>query len=54
MPNKGTMRAKLNRAGALGQSARLYRLTVPTSVSTKGYVNVPGAQGYGKTNRFYR
>ena len=50
MPNKGTMRAKQNRAGALGQSARLYKLTVPTSVSTKGYVHVPGGQGYGKTN----
>ena len=43
MPNKGTSRAKQKRAGSLGQSSKFYKIK-----TSKGIVNIPGAQGFGK------
>ena len=46
MPNRAIMRAKQKRAGALGQSSRLYKMHVPAHVSFKGYIMRPGACGW--------
>ncbi len=46
---RGLLRAKQRRAGSLGQSARLYRLSVGSGLQRRAF-KVPGAMGFGQHN----